>query len=156
MVNTSFDFYKSNVPYQYPQIFNGKWDSGSTTTITATPYTGHMLFISELRFLATSDFALSAGTMTVAHSSASSNEYLSIEISEEEELFALASELKDIQFPASTYKVHGVIKFDPPPKMRQTSSQTMTISASGLTVAGSIWMGLHGWSMTENDFDEVA
>lgn len=155
MVDTSFEFYKNNVPFEYPQIFEGKWDSGSQSTITATPYTGHILLINEMRFLATSDLAFSAGTMTIKHSAASSNQYLELTISEEEELFGLASELKDIQFPASTYKVHGVIKFDPPLKMRGTSSQTMTISASTLTVAGSIWMSLHGWSMTETEYDEV-
>ncbi len=155
MVNTSFTFYKANIPFEYPQIFEGKWDSGSKTTITATPYTGHILFISELRFMATADLAFSVGSMIIQHSTASTNQYLETTITDAEELIGMANELVGFQFPASTYNVQGVIKFDPPLKMRQTLSQTMTISESTLTVAGTIWMSLHGWSMTETEYDEV-
>lgn len=156
MVDTSFIFYKNNVPFEFPQVFEGKWDSGSKTAITATPYTGHVLFINEMRFWATGDLAFSVGTMTIKHSAASgSNQYLEIVIADAEALLGMASEFRGFQFPASTYNVQGVIKFDPPVKLRQTTGQTMTISETTLTVAGSIWMSLHGWSMTETDYDEV-
>jgi len=93
--------------------------------------------------------------MTIKHSSASSNQYLEITISDAQEFLGMANELRGFQFPSSTYNVQGVIKFDPPLKMRKSLGHTMTISASGLTVAGTIWMSLHGWSMTETEYDEV-
>lgn len=157
MVDTSFIFYKNNVPFEFPQVFREKWDSSSQTTLTATPYTGHILFINEMRFWASGDLAFSIGSMTIKHSVASgSNQYLTIAtITEEQELMALASELRGFQFPSGTYNVQGVIKFDPPLKMRQSTGQTMTVSETTLTVAGTLWMSLHGWSMTETDYDEV-
>lgn len=161
MVNTSFDFYKDNIPWGKPVKVKGKWDSSNQVETKAEPQTGYVLFVRELSFVMTQDFALSGASayMRIQHSSATgSNEYTRLDIAEEQELLAACEgAVREIAIPSSTTNIHGTITFDPPVKCLQSDTEYFTvIEEATLTVAGTIWFTISGWQFTETEYNEVA
>ena len=161
MVNTSFEFYKDNIPWGKPVKVKGKWDSSNQVETKAEPQTGYVLFVREISFVMTQDFALS-GTlafMRIQHSSADgTNEYLRFDIAEEQELLAACEgAVREITIPSGTTNIHGTIKFDPPVKCLQSGPEYFTvIEVPTLTVVGTIWFTISGWQFTETEYNEVA
>lgn len=157
MVDTSFTFYKNNVPFEFPQWFKETWTSASKATLTAAPFTGHILFVKEMCFLTSQDFEISVGTMQLKHSDADgSNQYFQHDFATANELFSACEETHAFTHPSGTNEIHGCLKFDPPIKLRQSTSKTFTIAdENSVTIVGTIEMTLKGWSMTETDYDEV-
>jgi len=161
VVSKSFDFYLNNIPYGYPVKVKGKWDSSSQTETKAEPQTGYVLFVRELSFVMTQDFALSGTSafMRIQHSSADgTNEYLRLDIAEEQELLAACEgAVREVAIPSGTTNIHGTITFDPPVRCLQSGSEYFTvIEEATLTVAGTIWFTISGWQFTETEYNEVA
>lgn len=139
----------------------GKWDSTTQTETKAEPQTGYVLFVREISFIITQDFALSGTTayMRIQHSSATgSNEYIRLDIAEEQELLAACEgAVREVTIPSGTTNIHGTIKFDPPVKCLQSGPEYFTVIEEGsLTVVGTIWFTINGWEFTETEYNEVA
>lgn len=161
MVNTSFDFYKDNIPWGKPVKVQGKWDSSSQPETKAEPQTGYVLFVRELSFVMTQDFALSGTSafMRIQHSSADgTNEYLRLDIAEEQEILAACEgAVREVAIPSGTTNIHGTIKFDPPVRCLQSGPEYFTvIEEATLTVVGTIWFTISGWQFTGTEYNEVA
>jgi hypothetical protein len=158
MVNTSFTFYKNNVPFEFPQWFKETWTSSSKVTLTAAPFTGHILFVRELCYMISQDFEISVGTMRMKHSDADgSNQYFQYDFATANELISASASVHPFIHPSGTNEIHGRFTFDPPIKLRQSTGKSFTVADQGsVTIVGSIEMTLRGWSMTETDYDEVA
>ena len=156
MVTSSFPFYKDNIPYGNHLEVGDLWNSGSKPTITVTPITGHIAFVKEIRFIASDDFAISAGSMIIKHSLADgSNKYLQLTIDSEQKFMASASEITTFDMPSATTWLKGVRELKTPEKIRSSGSETFTISESAVTIAGSIYLEIVGWTWLESSYNEA-
>jgi hypothetical protein len=109
----------------------------------------------------TQDFALSGilAFMRIQHSSADgANEYLRLDIAEEQELLAACEgAVREVEIPSAAPNIHGTIKFDPPIRCLESASEYFTvIEEATLTVVGTIWFTISGWEFTETEYNEVA
>lgn len=156
MVTSSFPFYKDNIPYGNHFAVGGLWNTGAKPTITVTPITGHIAFVKEIRFIASDTFAISAGSMDIAHSVADgSNKYLQLTIDSEKKFMALASEITTFDMPSATTWLKGVIELKTPEKVLKSVPHTFTITDNSSTIAGSIYLEIVGWTWLESEYDEA-
>lgn len=161
MVNTSFEFYKNNIPFGKPVKVSGKWDSSNQVETKAEPQVGYVLFVRELSFVMTQDLAFSGASayMRIQHSGADgTNEYTRLDIDEAQELLAACEgAVREITIPSGTTNIHGTIKFDPPVRCLQSGPEYFTVvEEATLTVVGTIWFTISGWQFTETEYNEVA
>lgn len=161
MVNTSFEFYRDNIPFGKPVKVSGKWDSSNQTETKAEPQVGYILFVRELSFVMTQDLAFSGASayMRIQHNSADgSNEYTRLDIDEAQELLAACEgAVREVAIPSGTTNIHGTIKFDPPIRCLESASEYFTvIEEATLAVVGTIWFTISGWQFTETEYNEVA
>ena len=156
MVNTSFEFYRDNLPYGYPVIQQVKWDSGSQTELDVTPESGYIMFVKGVSFMMTQTFDISAGDLTIGHSSATApNDVITID--DPDQLLAMCESNILVAFPSGTNKITGSWCFHPPVRCDASASESFKISeGSALTLAGEITFTVHGWQMLKTDYTEVA
>jgi len=163
VVDTTLAIYLDNVPFGYPYFSEFKtWNSSNKATLTATPETGFVLFVKEVRFVMTVSLAFSSGKFHIKHSGSGENQpELDIEIDDSEQILHLADgDLQHLEFPfpMSTYLKKGRIPFNPPVKLLDDLTETLTINDDAslpLTISGgSIVWNIVGWQMTEAEYSE--
>ena len=155
MVNKSFDFYKDNLPFGYPVIRHAEWSNGSTTELDVAPETGYILFVKNITFIMTQDFAISAGDLTIGHSDASApNDVLTID--HQDLLLSMENISALVAFPSGTNKVTGGWKYHVPVRCKDSDSESFEIKEkTALTLVGNIHFTVHGWQMLESAYNEV-
>lgn len=158
MVDTTLEIYKQNVPFGYPKIVKGEWDSSVQPEIKVEPATGYIMFVKRISFKMTDTFELSGTNayMRMEHNKADgTNVYQRLDFADSDELLAMCESVSSVGKPASTTHVVGAFDFSPPIRCRQSLSEYFTIIEEGsLTVAGDIFITVHAWQMQETEFDE--
>lgn len=159
MVDTTLEIYKQNVPLGLPKIVKDTWDSANQPEIQMVPESGYILFVRGVSWLMTQDFELSVGSMRMEHSEADgSNTYFRLDFAEANELLAMSNEANIlVEHPTGTNELIGSFCFFPPIRCRSSkNNQYFTIIEEGtLTVVGDIFITVHGWQMTETEYDET-
>jgi hypothetical protein len=156
MVNSSFPFYKDNIPYGHPFGVGDVWNSGTKPTITFTPVTGYVGFVKYIKFHATLTFDITAGAMIIKHSLGDgSNEYFYASIGSGEELLVKACDITAYAWPTGQNKIGGVLELPAPVKCFSSAGHTFTISDSSSTVAGEINLEICGWQWLESEYNEA-
>lgn len=158
MVDTTLEIYKQNVPFGLPKIVKDKWDSSDQPEIQMAPESGYILLVRGVSWLLTQDFELSVGSMRMEHSKADgSNAYFRLDFAEANELLAMSNQANIlVEHPISTTELIGAFDFFPPIRCRSSQNEYFTIIEEGtLTVVGDIFLTVHGWQMTETEYDET-
>lgn len=156
MVNTSFEFYRDNLPFGYPVIRKVTWTNASHTELDVAPESGNILFVHGISFLMSQDFAISAGDLTIGHSSATAPNDV-ITITDEKEFLALCDSSILAAFPSGTNQLNGSWCFKPPVRCRNSDAESFEIKeGNSITIsAGTLIMVVHGWQMAESEYNEV-
>lgn len=124
------DFYRGSIPRGNGLIERVSWTTGSTLTLTLTPSTGYVAYVSTLVIAATDTFDLGAASIVVEPWGQDIPPQVSIR--DLLGLYAVATHIgeKDVIIGGTGYHWFR-IDFKPFPVLVQTNGDTFTVTHSG-------------------------